>query len=49
MPDNSQQHALPADVLRVDEELVCGDDQPYFLAHLGEPTFAADGADGRRY
>ncbi|MFT7871312.1 MULTISPECIES: hypothetical protein [Amycolatopsis] len=25
------------------------DDQPYFPAQLGEPTFAADGGDGRRY
>ncbi|WP_103355934.1 hypothetical protein [Amycolatopsis sp. CA-128772] len=49
MPDNTQPHALPADVLRVDERLVCGDDQPYFPAQLGEPTFAADGADGRRH
>ncbi|MET8997193.1 hypothetical protein [Amycolatopsis sp. NPDC004169] len=49
MPDNTPPHGLPADVLRVDEGLVCGDDQPYFPAQLGEPTFAADDEDGRRY
>ncbi|MEV4049554.1 hypothetical protein AB0J55_00040 [Amycolatopsis sp. NPDC049688] len=49
MPDNIEPHGLPAAVLRVDEGLVCGDEQPYFPAQLGEPQFAADGEDGRRY
>ncbi|MFJ9782537.1 hypothetical protein ACIRSS_23350 [Amycolatopsis sp. NPDC101161] len=49
MPDNIQPHGLPADVLRVDEGLVRGDDQPYFPAQLGEPTFAAHEEAGRRY
>ncbi|WP_372667949.1 hypothetical protein [Amycolatopsis kentuckyensis] len=49
MPNHITPHGLPADVLRVDEGLVCGDDQPYFPAQLGEPTFAAHDEDGRRY
>lgn len=48
MPENIPPRGLPAEVLRVDEGLVCGDDQPYFPAHLGEPTFAAHDEDGRR-
>jgi hypothetical protein len=49
MPDKNQPHGLPADVLRVDEGLVCGDDQPYFPAQLGEPQFAAHDAHGRHH
>ncbi|WP_158264106.1 hypothetical protein [Amycolatopsis sp. CA-126428] len=49
MPDDIPPHGLPADIVRVDEGLVCGDDQPYFPTRLGEPTFAADDEDGRRY
>jgi len=49
MPDDNQPHGLPTDVLRVDEGLVCGDDQPYFPAQLSEPQFAGDDEHGRRY
>ncbi|WIV52869.1 hypothetical protein [Amycolatopsis nalaikhensis] len=49
MPHNSQPHDLPADVLRVDEGLVCGDDQPYFPAQLSVPQVAATDETGRRF
>ncbi|WP_410573345.1 hypothetical protein [Amycolatopsis sp. cmx-4-61] len=49
MPDDSPPHGLPADIVRVDEGLVCGDEQPYFPAQLGEPQFAAHDAHCRHY
>jgi hypothetical protein len=49
MSDDIQPYGLPADVLRVEEGLVCGDDQLYFPAQLGEPQFAASDETGRRY
>lgn len=49
IPDETQQHAFPSGVLRAEEELVCGDDQPYFPAQLGEPQWAATDDHGRRY
>lgn len=49
MPNDIQPHNLPAEVLRVDEGLVCGDDQPYFPAQLGELEVAVIDDRGRRY
>ena len=49
MPDDIPPHGLPTDVLRVEEGLVCGDDQPYFPAQLGEPQWAATDERGRHH
>jgi hypothetical protein len=49
MPDEIQRHGLPTDVLRVDEGLVRGDEQPYFPAQLSEPQFAATDDHGRHH
>ncbi|MBE1493193.1 hypothetical protein H4696_000293 [Amycolatopsis lexingtonensis] len=49
MPDDVPPHGLPTDVLRIDEGLVCGDDQPYFPAQFCEPQLAATDETGRRY
>lgn len=39
MPDETQQRALPSGVVRDNETLVGGDDQPYFPARLGKPQY----------
>jgi hypothetical protein len=49
LPGDIRPHNLLADVLRVDEGLVCGDDQPYFPAQLGELEMAVIDDRGRRY
>ncbi|WP_370964924.1 hypothetical protein [Amycolatopsis sp. cg9] len=49
MPHESHPHGLPTAALRVDEGLVCGDDQLYFPAQLGEPQFAATDETGRHH
>jgi hypothetical protein len=49
MTDETRHNGPRSGLVRVGEDLVCGDDQPYFPAQLGELQWAATDDLGRRY
>src|SRR5256885_1498217 len=49
MPDETQPLGLPSGIVRDDEDLVCGDEQPYFPAQLSELQWAATDDRGRHH